>query len=150
MRPFAPDLKTYIFVIVLQFPTIWLKQIFLVFYFIRRVLRTHVKPVKINLLKKVPILLTSPKFHPGSEIPSKVPNSKSWIGSTENSFPWTWGRPPGCYCTKAPEGLCSFDVQGVQFGWENKSERELAFFAARAALYLLLVQITTNIKHKAS
>ena len=63
--------------------------------------------------KKVLYLLTRPKFHPNSKIQIKVPNSKSWIGSTENSFPWTWGRPPSCYCTKAPEGLCSFDVQGV-------------------------------------
>ena len=34
--------------------------------------------------KKVLILLPSPEFHPNSEIPIKVPNSKSWIGSTES------------------------------------------------------------------
>ena len=33
MRPLAPDFKTYIFGIVLQFPTDWLKQNFWVFFY---------------------------------------------------------------------------------------------------------------------
>ena len=43
--------------------------------------------MKINLLKKVPILLISPKFHPSSEIPSKVPIPSPELGALRVPFP---------------------------------------------------------------
>ena len=43
--------------------------------------------------QKVPILYTSPKFHPYSEMPSKVPNSKFWITSTVKDVK-LWSKIP--------------------------------------------------------
>ena len=44
--------------------------------------------------KKVPIMHASPKFHPYSKMPSKVPNSKFWIRSA-GSETWQAGSSLG-------------------------------------------------------